>query len=152
MLETLTARMLSNQPADIITLKLGINVQGSSGLNMRTYQPAVIGLIETIREEHPHTPIGVITSIISPPREDGKNMVEMSLKDYRTQTEEAVKRIRMYGDDKLELFNGLDVFGEGEVVYLPDDLHPNGDGYEVLGNNIADQVLQPMLEKYFTRV
>ena len=58
----------------------------------------------------------------------------------------------MYGDDKLELFNGLDVFGEGEVVYLPDDLHPNGDGYEVLGNNIADQVLQPMLEKYFTRV
>ncbi len=148
MLETGVARMISKQEADIITLKLGINVQGQGSLNKRTYQPAVMGLIELIREEHPSTPIGVITSIYSTHREDGPNVIGMSLKDYRAETEEAVRRVKSYGDPNIEIFDGLSVFGADLVKYLPDDLHPDGDGYEILGNNIADSVLAPMLKKY----
>ncbi len=148
-LETMLARMIRDQEADFMTFKIGINVQGASSLNQRTWQEAVIGLIETVREKHPTTPIGVITSIISPPREDGQNQVEMSLEDYRIGVREAVARIKKYSDAPLELFEGLDVFGSDLLEYLPDDLHPNGDGYEILGNNIAEKILTPLLSKYF---
>lgn len=148
-LEPLVATMISQQPADLITLKLGINVRGNGSLNVRSYQTSVIGLIQRIREKHPHTPIGVITSLISEARETHKNHVGMSLQDYRHETEEAVRRVRLYGDQHIELYDGLSIFGKECTQYLPDDLHPNGDGYEVLAHNISEQCITPILEKHF---
>lgn len=150
-LETMIARMIRDQQFDLATFKIGINVQGNGSLNQRTWQEQVIGLIECIREKHPDTPLGIITSICSPPREDNRNAVGMSLNDYRAGVREAVKRIKTYSDAPLELFEGLDVFGPDLVDYLPDKLHPNGDGYVMLGNNIADTVVTPILKKHFSK-
>ena len=72
----------------------------------------------------------------------------MCRKDYRAESEEGVRRVKSYGDPNIEIYDGLSVFGADLVKYLPDDLHPDGDGYEILGNNIADSVLAPMLKKY----
>ncbi len=82
-LEPVAGMMIRDLPADIITLKLGINVQGAGSLSRRTFQPAVIGLARIIRERHPETPIGLITPIHSPPRETAPNVAEMTLQDYR---------------------------------------------------------------------
>ena len=62
--------------------------------------------------------------------------------------EDAVERIkRTTGDEKIFYFDGLKIFGEDLVgPRLPDDLHPDGDGYEILGKNVAEQVL-PILIK-----
>jgi lysophospholipase L1-like esterase len=42
------------------------------------------------------------------------------------------------GDDNLHYADGQDLFGADLVdEYLPDALHPSGDGYEVMGRNFV---------------
>ena len=50
-------------------------------------------------------------------------------------------------DKNLVYFGGVSFFGEDFVGQrLPDNLHPGGDGYEIFGKNIAEQVM-PVLSK-----
>jgi hypothetical protein len=147
-IDSMVAKMIRDLPADIITLKLGINVHGQGSLNPRTFKPAVIGMIKTIRENHPDTPIGIISPIISPPREDVKSN-GLSLRDMRSELKDAVDRIvRTDGDENLFYFNGLDLFGEESVgPMLPDDLHPDGDGNVVMGERAAEIILPKLVAK-----
>lgn len=147
-LEPMVARMIRDLPADLITLKLGINVQGGSTLSPRTFKAAIIGLVEIIREKHPETPIGIMSPIVSPHREKEDNIVGLSLEKMRVEVEDAVKRIRETdGDDKLFYLTGLEIFGHDLVgERLPDNLHPNGEGYEILGHNVADKLLPTLLK------
>ena len=112
----------------------------------RTYQPAVIGMVRMIRQKHPAAPIGVITAICSPPREEARNAVGMSLSDYRVHTAEAVRRLRACGDENVHLFDGLELLGPADAAYLPDDTHPNADGYELIGHRAAEHVLPALLD------
>ncbi|MFW6313601.1 MAG: GDSL-type esterase/lipase family protein [Spirochaetota bacterium] len=143
-LDPLVAMTLRDLSADLMTLKLGINVYGASTLNTRSYPAAVIGLVRIIRERHPYTPIGVITAIASPDRERATNVVGCTLEDYRAMTRDAVERLQAAGDEKLWLFEGTDLFGAEDAHLLPDGLHPNPKGYELIGRRFADRVL-PML-------
>ena len=143
--DPIVAMTMRDLPADVITMKLGINIMGSSSLSPRSYQPAVIGMVRTVRQKHPTTPVGIITSIISPPRETQPNSVGMTLALFREHTAEAVRRLRACGDEHLHLFSGLDLLGEADLTLLPDDLHPNGDGYELIGRRAAELVLPALL-------
>lgn len=147
-LEPMVGRMIRDLDADIITLKLGINIQGAGSLSPRTFKAATIGFVQIIRERHPDTPIGIISPIISPPRETNDNAVGLSLSKMRIELEDAVDRIkRTMNDEKIFYFDGLKIFGEDLVgPRLPDDLHPDGDGYEILGRNVAEQVLPVLLK------
>ena len=104
---------------------------------------SAIGMVEIIREKHPTTPIGIISPIICPPRENTPNPAGLSLCDMRVELEDAVKRIvETDGDENLFYFTGLDLFGEDLVgPLLPDDLHPNGDGIEIMGESAAKLVV-----------
>lgn len=147
-LEPMIARMIRDLPADIISLKLGINVQGGGTLNARTFKPAVIGLVQIIRERHPVTPIVLISPIISPPREAAPNVVGLSLEKMRVEVEDAWRRLVEAGDRQLYYVHGHRLFGEELVAdYLPDQLHPNGPGYEIMGQNAVEQVLDLVLAK-----
>ncbi len=137
-LDPMVARMIRDLPADVITLKLGINIQGGSTLSPRTFRPAVLGFVKILREKHRTIPIGVVSPIISPPRETVPNSVGLSLSQMRLELQDAVQRLRACGDAHVHYFDGLKVFGESLVAdYLPDLLHPSGDGYEKLGANFA---------------
>jgi hypothetical protein len=144
--DPIVAEMIGDLPADVITLKLGINIMAHNSFTPRTYQPAVIGMVRMIRRRHPAAPIGVITAISSPPREEAKNAVGMSLSDYRTHTAEAVRRLRACGDEHVHLFDGLELLGPADAEYLPDDTHPNADGYELIGRRAAEHVLPLLLD------
>lgn len=139
-IEPMVARLIRDIPADIITLELGINVQGAASLSPRTLQPAVIGFVQIIRERHPDIPIALISPIVSPPRENTPNAVGMSLRDVRAQLREAFQRLVDAGDSELYYFDGKTLFGEDLVGYLPDLLHPDGEGYEILGRRISEQI------------
>jgi hypothetical protein len=54
------ARMIRDEPADIISLKLGINLHNMTSATHRTFAPMALGFIQTIREGHPITPILII--------------------------------------------------------------------------------------------
>lgn len=141
-LDPMVAMMIRELPADVISLKVGINIQGGLSLSPRTFRPALIGFIRIIRQKHPHTPIAVISPIISPPREQTPNALGLSLQAMREEIQDALQRLADCGDENLHYFSGLDVLGEDLVEYLPDDVHPNADGYEILGRNIADLVFK----------
>jgi hypothetical protein len=49
-LDTMVARTVRDILADVVSLCLGINVFGSASLSPRTFRPAIIGLIQTVRE------------------------------------------------------------------------------------------------------
>lgn len=144
--DPIVGMMMADLPADLITLKLGINIMAQGSLAPRSYQPAVIGMVRAIRRKQPTTPIGLITAIVSPPREEQKNALGLSLSDYRTHTAEAVRRLRACGDEHVHLFDGRSLLGEEDAGYLPDDTHPNADGYELIGRRAAKQVLPALLE------
>jgi hypothetical protein len=148
-MEPMLAMMIRDIPADVITLKLGINVQGNGSLNIRSFKSAAIGMIEIIREKHPTTPIGIISPIICPPRETTPNHAGLSLCDIRIELKDAVRRIvETDKDENLFYFTGLDLFGEDLVgPMLPDDLHPDGDGIEIMGERAAELVLSKLIKK-----
>jgi hypothetical protein len=147
-LDPMMARMIRDLPADFISLKVGINVQGGATLSPRTFRPAIIGLVQVIREKHPAIPIAVISPIISPPREDVDNAVGLSLKKMRVEVADAVARLQDHGDANLHYVDGLELFDESLVDdYLPDLLHPNGDGYEIMGRRFAERVIDTIFLK-----
>jgi len=140
-LEPMVAMMIRDMPADFISLKVGINIMGGTLLSPRTFKPAVIGFVQIIREKHPDIPIAVVSPIISPPREEEPNAIGLSLSKMRDELQDAVARMADCGDDNVHYFDGLQLFGKDLVAdYLPDDVHPNGDGYEMLGRNFSKLV------------
>ena len=146
-LDSMVARLIRDREVDLLTMKLGINMMGAASLSPRTFRGAVIGFTQIIREKHPTIPIGIISPIISPPREATANAVGFTLEMMRDELTDAVDRIRQVrGDKKIYYFNGLEMFGEKLVDdYLPDNLHPNGDGYEIMGKNATTNVLPKLL-------
>jgi len=149
-LEPNVARMIRDLPADFISLCLGINVYGGSTLGPRTFRAAVIGLIEIIREKHPETPIAVMSPIISPPREEKPNAVGFTLQAIRNEVHEAVLALQAtYGDKHLHYTDGREVFGLADAKdHLPDNLHPDAEGYRIMGRRFDEKIVQPLLGVY----
>ena len=73
-LDPMVGRMVRDLPADLIGLKLGINMMSGS-YNDRTFRAAAIGLIKTIRDGHADTPMAVVSPIYNAPREQTPNAV-----------------------------------------------------------------------------
>ncbi|HAU39299.1 MAG TPA: GDSL family lipase [Phycisphaerales bacterium] len=143
-LDPMMGVLIRDLPADILSLKLGINTGGSLGA--RTFPFLAIGLVRILREKHPTTPVALISPIISPPREDTPQKSGQTLNDMRKQLADACQRLRDCGDANVHYFDGRELFGADLVEnYLPDLLHPNGDGYEKLGANFSRVVMEKML-------
>lgn len=134
-LDVLVARMIRDLPADYISICAGINIYGQASLNERSFVPALIGSVCVIREKHPRVPIALISPIFSCHRETEPNAVGWTLQDYRQGVREAVEILRGAGDAAVHYIHGPDLFGGEHSHLLPDNLHPNAEGYEVLGRN-----------------
>ncbi|MBL7199415.1 MAG: GDSL family lipase [Anaerolineae bacterium] len=136
-LDTMIARMIRDQPADLISLALGINVMGEASLSPRTFRPAVIGFVQIIREKHPHCPLIVRSPIFSPARETTANAVGFTLQMMRQEVQAAVEALIAHGDCNIHYVDGLEVLGPEFAHLLPDGLHPNADGYKVIGQRFS---------------
>jgi lysophospholipase L1-like esterase len=156
-LDQFAARTIRDLPADLISLKLGINIVNADSMRERAFVPAVHGLLDTIRDGHPDTPIVVISPIICPaaedhpgptlPNVDGRfDVVErpeeltvgaLSLERIRELLAIVVAQRRAAGDANLHSLDGLELFGVADVDDLPDGLHPNSAGYRRMGERFA---------------
>jgi hypothetical protein len=161
MLDPYTARTIRDQPADLISLKLGINILNAASFRLRTFGPAVHGFLDTVREGHPDTPLLVISPIICPAVEDTPGPTDsapgpdgtpqcVALGDpadiargaltssiVRTQLAEIVARRTAAGDAHLHYLDGRELFGSDDLADLPDGLHPNAAGYRRMGERFA---------------
>ena len=140
-LEIMVGRMIRDLPADLITMCLGINVQGGSSLSGRTFPSAVWGLVELIREKHPRTPMGLVSPIFCERRETTDNAVGLSLEKMRAIIHDAVDRFHKRGDQNIAYTSGLDVFSAELAGYMPDGLHPDARGNVLLAENYAKHVM-----------
>jgi hypothetical protein len=138
--DPMIARLIRDLPADFVSLKIGINIHGSGSLNVRSFLPAVIGTIVTVREGHPDIPLIVCSPIWSPPREATAGGAGMSLQTMRQEVAKAVEILREKGDKSLHYVDGLRLFGPEYAANLPDLVHPDAEGYRILGRNFVREV------------
>ncbi|WP_344181979.1 SGNH/GDSL hydrolase family protein [Kribbella lupini] len=149
LLDPFTARTMRDLPADVISIKLGINLVNADLMRLRALGPAVHNFLDILREGHPTTPLVVISSIYCPIQEhtpgplapdfaDGKvafkatgNPEEVAAgKLTLTVIRAELARItaaRAADDPNLHYLDGLTLYGEADHadLPLPDRLHPD---------------------------
>ena len=143
-LDPLIARAMRDMTADYFSICVGINIYGAGSLNRRTFRPGICAFVRLIRDKHPDVPFAVISPIFSPPREDQENAVGFTLRAMRKEVALAVEDLRAHGDRNVHYVNGLDIFGPGLADLLPDQLHPNAEGYKRLAQNFLRVVAEPL--------
>ncbi len=134
-LDPLMACVMRDLPADFLSIKAGINIYGSGSLNSRSFGPNLIGFVQIIREKHPTTPLALISPIYSFDRETTLNIVGWTLQDYRDAVRQAAQTLQESGDENIVYIDGLELFDDTFGDLMPDNLHPNADGYKALGQN-----------------
>ena len=159
-LDPFVARTIRDSDADVISLKVGINVINMDSMRERAFTPALHGFLDTIREGKPYTPVVLVSPIFCPsaefrpgptlPNSDGKFVTLagheavqgncLTLVRVREIIAEIVHARQAAGDLQLQYLDGLTLFGPDDAHDLPDDLHPNPEGYARMGERFAAAV------------
>ena len=143
LLSGLAARIIRDQPANAIVLKLGINVSDSGLLKERTFADSAHAMIAIIREKHPRVPLALVSPIYSPPRETHSAGGGMTLEQMRATLSGIAQTWQTMGDVNLHYLDGLELFNAADIADLPDALHPNAAGYLRMGERFAQKMLAP---------
>lgn len=141
--DPLVGRTIRDLPADFISLKLGINTHGAPTFSQRSWAQAVIGLLLTIRDGHPETPLLIVSPIYSFDRETQAPPSGHTLADMRKVLADLVDRFRGRGDSRIHYLDGLQLLGADDAHLMPDGLHPNGEGYELMGRRFSQVAFGP---------
>lgn len=166
LVDPFVARVIRDAPADLISVKLGINVVNHDSMRMRAFVPAVHGFLDTIREGHPDTPLLLISPIYCGIHEQTPGPCAIDPATFGTEQmrfittgapsdatqgrltletiREALRAVVDNRSDDLNLhyLDGLELYGahDAEANPLPDALHPNAEAHELMGQRFADRV------------
>jgi len=167
LLDPFTARAIRDTPADLISVKIGINLVNSDAMRLRAFVPAVHGFLDTIREGHPETPLLVVSAILCPIQEHTPGPLAAAFEDgtvrFRPTGDPAdrasgrltldvirgeLSRIvadRAADDPHLHYLDGRSLYGERDAAEspLPDDLHPSEEGHRRIATNFARLAFGP---------
>lgn len=166
LLDPFTARALRDTPADLISVKTGINVVNADLMRLRAFGPAVHGFLDTVREGHPTTPLLVVSPILCPIHEDtpgpsapdfgamGEGRLrfvamgdpaerasgKLTLGVIRDELARIVEQ-RAADDPHLYYLDGRDLYGEADFAELPlpDELHPDAATHRRIGERFAER-------------
>lgn len=145
-MEPMLSRLIRDLPADVISLKVGINIYQCNSLNQVSFPQALIGMVQIIREKHPDVPIAVCSPVCAPGRDGQGNQVGMPLSQYREYVADAVNHLLDAGEANLFYVNGMELFDDALAHdYMPDFLHPNEAGYAKLAENFSECVMSRLL-------
>ena len=168
LLDPFVARTIRDSPADLVSVKIGINLVNTDVMRVRAFGPAVHGFLDTIRDGHPTTPLLVVSPILCPIHEHTPGPSAMDAGDlssgrlrFRAHGDPAdrargkltlgvvrdeLARIvaqRAESDPHLHLLDGRELYGEDDyaVLPLPDELHPDAATHRLMGRRFADLAL-----------
>ncbi|MFK4791420.1 GDSL-type esterase/lipase family protein [Microbacterium sp. ZW T5_56] len=162
MLDPFVADAIAQTPADVISVKVGVNIVGARAMDRRTFVPALHGFLDRVRVGHPDTPIVLCSAILWPGSEvvPGPADVEffddgglrcftrgdtadiplgaLTLADSRAQVAHVVEVRRAAGENIVYL-DGTELFGTNDLATyrMPDSLHPDTELYEEIGRRFA---------------
>ncbi|MFV0416619.1 MAG: SGNH/GDSL hydrolase family protein, partial [Chthoniobacterales bacterium] len=133
-MEQVVARQIARQPADRISLCLGINT-AQDEYSKRVWAATAEGFLMTVRKGHPETPLLIISPILSPPLErvEDEGELMISLTTMREILKAAVEKFRTAGDANIYYLDGRQIIGPGDEDTMPDELHPDADGIKLMG-------------------
>lgn len=163
LLDPFTARTMRDLPADLISVKIGINLVGGDLMRQRAFGPAVHGFLDTIRDGHPAAPLLVISAIYCPIHEDtpgpgapdfsgGKVQFratgdpgepgKLTLNYIRRELAE-ITAARAKSDPNLAYLDGRELYGEADFAVrpLPDQLHPDNATHQRMADRFAKLAL-----------
>ncbi|HZE34790.1 MAG TPA: GDSL-type esterase/lipase family protein [Actinoallomurus sp.] len=170
LLDPFTARALRDTSADLISIKIGINLVNTDLMRLRAFTPAVHGFLDTIREGHPTTPLLVVSPIHCPIHEDtpGPSAPDLTALGtgqlrFRAMGDPAerangkltlgvirdelarIVRQRAAEDPNLHYLDGLGLYGEADSAELPlpDQLHPDAATHRRIGERFAKLAFTP---------
>ncbi|MGD3109586.1 lipase [Streptomyces sp. YGL11-2] len=155
-LDPYVARTIRDMPADLLSLKLGVNIVSLAAFRLRTFGPAVHGFLDTIRDGHPDTPLLLMSPVSCPAFEETPGPAAMgpdgrftalgdpadtaagalSLTVVRAELARIVA-VRQVHDPHLHYLDGRELLGPDEVADLADGLHPNAAAYRRMGKRFA---------------
>ena len=161
------ARFIRDSPADVISLKFGINIVNLDGMRLRTFVPALHGFLDTIRDGHPEAPILLVSPLYCGIHEDTPGPGTFDPSMFTTgqarfmaagtpgDTELGRLTLRVVreamgevcenrsGDPNLHYLEGTDLYGEGDAQRLPltDNLHPGPEAHQLIGSRFAERAL-----------
>ncbi|MEU4247046.1 GDSL-type esterase/lipase family protein [Amycolatopsis sp. NPDC026612] len=160
LLDPFTARALRDTPADLISVKLGINVVNADLMRLRAFGPAVHGFLDTIREGHPSAPLLVVSPLYCPihertpgPGDFDHSALAAGVVRFRATgepgpgkltleviREELARIVAQRQDPDLHHLDGLALYGPAEYAEfpLPDDLHPDPAAHRHIGARFAE--------------
>ncbi|WP_346094056.1 GDSL-type esterase/lipase family protein [Streptomyces olivaceiscleroticus] len=164
LLDPFTARTMRDTAADLISVKLGINLVNADLMRLRAFAPAVHGFLDTIREGHPTTPLLVVSPLLCPIHEDTpgpsapdfsnlsagqlrfratgdpaeRSAGKLTLNVIREELAGIVKQ-RAADDAHLYYLDGRELYGEADAAELPlpDQLHPDAATHRRIGERFA---------------
>lgn len=170
LLDQFTARALRDTPADLISLKLGINVVNTDLMRLRAFRSALHGFLDTVRDGHPETPLLLISPIFCGIHEDtpGPGAFDtdalaagelrfratgdpaavaagaLTLRVIREEMRRVVAE-RAETDAHLHYLDGLELFAEADELLhpLPDALHPDAESHVLIGDRFAALAFGP---------
>ncbi|MGW7265210.1 GDSL-type esterase/lipase family protein [Streptomyces sp. NPDC054842] len=164
LLDPFTARALRDTPADVISVKIGINLVNTDVMRLRAFTPAVHGFLDTVREGHPTTPLLVVSPVLCPIHEDtpgpsGPDFTDLDQGRLRfralgdpaeraagkltlTVIRDELARIveqRSAEDPHLHYLDGRELYGAEDFAELPlpDELHPDAATHRRMGERFA---------------
>ncbi|WP_420120377.1 SGNH/GDSL hydrolase family protein [Nakamurella sp.] len=168
MLDPFVADAIAATPADVISLKVGINLVGARAMDRRTFVPALHGFLDRIRAGHPRTPLVLASAILWPGSEDvpGPGTPDIAADGsftYRAAGDPAdvalgaltlatsrehvrhVAQVRAAAGEPIHYLDGRELYGaaDAERSPLPDGLHPDGAIYREMGARFARLVFGP---------
>ncbi|GAA3494729.1 SGNH/GDSL hydrolase family protein [Streptomyces prasinosporus] len=164
LLDPFTARAMRDTPADLISVKIGINLVNTDLMRLRAFTPAVHGFLDTLREGHPTTPLLVVSPLLCPIHEDtpGPSVPDpgslaegrlrfraagdpaeraagkLTLAVIRDELSRVVTQ-RAADDPHLHHLDGRSLYGEADFAELPlpDGLHPDAAAHRRIGERFA---------------
>ncbi|WP_438293060.1 GDSL-type esterase/lipase family protein [Streptomyces sp. HUAS TT7] len=163
LLDPFTARTMRDTAADLISVKIGINLVNHDLMRLRAFVPAVHGFLDTIRDGHPTTPLLVISPILCPIHEttpgpcapdltelasgrlrfratgDTTDPTRLTLTTIREELA-AIVAMRAADDPHVHYLDGRSLYGERDTAELPlpDALHPDAATHRRMGERFAE--------------
>lgn len=164
LLDPFTARTMRDTAADLISVKIGINVVNADLMRLRAFGPAVHGFLDTIREGHPDAPLLVVgptyceihETTPGPCRPDFRDgqvafvatgnpsdvpAGRLTLEVIRAELARIVEQ-RAGHDGAIHYLDGRELYSEADAADLPlvDGLHPDPATHELIGARFAARV------------
>ncbi|MFE1139113.1 GDSL-type esterase/lipase family protein [Streptomyces rochei] len=164
LLDPFTARAMRDTPADLISVKIGINVVNADLMRLRAFSPAVHGFLDTVREGHPTAPLLVVSPVLCPVHEDTPGPLapdfseaaegrlrfvatgdpaerasgKLTLNVIRDELARIVAQ-RAADDPNLHHLDGRELYGEADAAELPlpDNVHPDAATHRRMGERFA---------------